>query len=465
MKILYGLYQPTSGTIYINGQETKVVSPQTAIKNGIGMVHQHFMLVPSFTVAENIFLGDEPRKNKIFMDVKKASQKTKELSEIYGLKVNPYEKVQDLSVGIQQRIEILKVLAKGADILILDEPTAVLTPQETKELFSVIKNIVNELGKTVILITHKLQEVLEISHRVSVMRNGKLVGTLKIEDATEQLLAEMMVGREVIFDQLNRSNNSPGKTLLEVENLKVIDNLGLLAIDGVSFSVREGEILGIAGVEGNGQSELAESISGLREVQNGKIYINGIDVTTYTPSKIRDAGLSHVPEDRLKTGLARQASVTENLILGNQHKKPYIGFALKLNRKNIKSRSKKLISDFDIRTPSGNTKVENLSGGNMQKLVVAREFSFESKVLLISQPTRGLDINAAEFIHQQIINMRNNGCAILLISADLDEIFRLSDRIITIYEGKITGEFKTENTTKQEIGLYMTGKHFTDEVV
>jgi len=457
MKIIYGLYQPTEGQIYIRGRLLNVSNPQVAISHGIGMVHQHFMLVPSFTAAENVVLGGEPRRRAVFMDFHEAVRITKELSEKYGLYVDPYQRVEDLSVGIQHRIEILKVLDRGADILILDEPTAVLTPQETQELFAILRRLVSEMGKTIIIITHKLQEVLEVSHRVSVMRRGKLVGTLDTKDATEQILAEMMVGKEVVFDKFH-ANQNIGDTLLEVKNLVVRDNRGFVAVNGVSFSIAAGEILGVAGVEGNGQTELVEALTGLRKVEDGNILVNGRDMANRSPSAFRKMGISHIPEDRLKTGLAAEASVNENLMLGYQHRRPFEGFGMKLNRKAIFQKADQLIRQFDIRTPSGHTKVRSLSGGNMQKLVVAREFSFDSPILIIAQPTRGLDVGAIEFIHRRIIDMRDAGKAILLVSADLDEIFRLSDRIVTIYEGRITGEFKASDVTKQEIGLYMTGK-------
>jgi simple sugar transport system ATP-binding protein len=460
MKIIYGLFQPTDGQIYIRGRLTNVTNPQVAIKNGIGMVHQHFMLVPSFTAAENLVLGSEPQKNGLFMDFDKAVKITKELSEKYGLYVDPYQKVEDLSVGIQQRIEILKVLYRGADILILDEPTAVLTPQESQELFAIMRRLVEDMGKTIIIITHKLQEVLEVSHRVSVMRRGKLVGTMDTRDATEQILAEMMVGKEVVFEKFH-ANQNIGEKLLEVRDLVVRDNRGFIAVDGVSFSIAAGEILGVAGVEGNGQTELVEALTGLRKLEEGSIFVKGRDMAKGSPSDFRRMGIAHIPEDRLKTGLAPEASVNENLMMGYQHKKPYEGLGMKLNKKAISQKTAQLIRQFDIRTPSGQTRVKSLSGGNMQKLVVAREFSFDSPILIIAQPTRGLDVGAIEFIHRLIIDMRDAGRAILLVSADLDEIFRLSDRIVTIYEGKLTGEFRTADVTKQEIGLYMTGKNLS----
>lgn len=458
MNIIYGLYKPTEGEIFFEGQAVEINSPLDAINLGIGMVHQHFMLLPSFTVAENIVLGTEPRKNRIFRDYKKAISITEELSQTYGLKVDPHSRVESLSVGIQQRIEILKVLYKGADILILDEPTAVLTPHEAEELFNVIRRLVNDLGKTIIIITHKLQEVLAISHRVSVMRQGKMVGTLETKDANEQILAEMMVGREVLFEELYKEEVSK-KEVLSVEGIKARDNRGLTALDGISFNLKAGEILGVAGVEGNGQSELVEVLTGLREMEEGTFIINGKEVLNRNPKEIRKLGIAHVPEDRLSTGLSKEATIWENLLMGIQHEQPYAIKGIHMNKKKIMERTDRLIDEFDIRTPTGELPAGNLSGGNMQKMVIAREFSFDTPILIIAQPTRGIDVGAIEFVHSQIIEKRNKGTAILLVSAELDEIFRLSDRIITLYEGKITGEFINGEISKKEIGLYMTGKH------
>lgn len=456
MKMLYGLYSPTRGDIYIKGEKKELSNPSLAIKNGIGMVHQHFMLIPSFTVAENIVLGSEPRKNTVLMDFSKAIDIVKELVREYGLKVDPNLKLQDVSVGIQQRIEILKTLYKGADILILDEPTAVLTPQETEELFSVIRKLVNELDKTVIIITHKLQEVLALSNRVSVMRQGKLIGTMDTKDATEEILAEMMVGREVLFKDLDKKANK-GDILLDVKGIKAKNNRGLIALNDISFKVSAGEVLGVAGVEGNGQTELMEVLSGLRELEEGEIVVNGKITTGKSPREIRDIGLAHIPEDRLITGLSKEASITENLMLGIHDKSPFAQRGVHLKKKEIRERASRLIKEYDVRTPNQDVPIGNLSGGNMQKVVIAREFEFDTPVLIISQPTRGVDIGAIEFIHKQIIQKRNEGCAILLVSAELDEIFRLSDRIITLYEGQITGEFNSGEITKKEIGYYMTG--------
>jgi simple sugar transport system ATP-binding protein len=461
MNILYGLHEPTTGEIFFNGEAIRLSSPLDAIELGIGMVHQHFMLVPSFTVAENIVLGTEPKKGKIFIDKEKVIESTRKLSETYGLIVDPKLKVESLSVGIQQRVEILKALYKGADVLILDEPTAVLTPQETEELFKTIKKLVTELGKTIIIITHKLQEVLSISDRVSVMRQGKMIGTLDTKAANEKILAEMMVGREVLLDKIDKKHIEDRKheQILKVERLRARDNRGLIALRSIDLSLKPGEILGIAGIEGNGQSELIEVLTGLREKESGKIFINGVEVSNKSPRDIRKLGIAHVPEDRLAMGLSKDASISENILMGSQHKEPYAIKGIHLNKSKIKEKSRELIKEFDIRTPSEDVLVGNLSGGNMQKVIIAREFSFNTPILIISQPTRGVDIGAIEFIHSQIIEKRNQGCAILLISAELDEIFRLSDRIITIYEGIITGEFKEGEVSKQEIGLYMTGKN------
>lgn len=453
MKVVYGLHQPTEGEIYVWGEKTKIPNPRVAINKGIGMVHQHFMLVPSFTVAQNIVLGMEPRKGAR-VDFQKAREITVELSEQYGLKVEPDVKVIDLSVGIQQRIEILKALYRGAEILILDEPTAVLTPQETEDLFKTIRKLVDG-GKTVIFISHKLQEVLNISQRVSVMRAGELVGTVNTKETNGEELARMMVGREVLFN-VEKKKAEPGEAVLKVENLEVLDNRGLTAVRGISFEVRRGEILGIAGVEGNGQSELIEAITGLRKEAGGKVFLGETDISGYDPDGRRKAGIAHVPEDRLKMGLNGKGTITENMMMGIQHQEPYATKKLHLNFRTIRKFVDKLIKDFDVRTPSQDVLVTSLSGGNMQKVVIAREFSFPAKVLVVSQPTRGIDVGAIEFIHKRIIQKRDEGYAILLVSAELDEIFQLSDRILVMYEGKITGEF-TPDVTREEIGLYMAG--------
>ena len=456
MNILYGINTPTNGEVYVKGQRIEHFSPKAAIERGVGMVHQHFMLVPSFTVAQNIVLSREPRRLGVFFDNAKAERETRGLVEEYGLEVDPAATVRDISVGLQQRVEILKTLYRGADILILDEPTAVLTPQETDELFDVIRRIVREKQMTVIIITHKLYEVMAISDRVGVMRQGRLAGLENTRDVNEKILASMMVGRPVLFDHLEKTGE-PGEVIIGVEELRVGDNRGLEAVCGVSLSVRAGEVLGIAAIEGNGQSELLEAICGLRRAESGHVRIGGEDVTNRSPGEIRARGLANIPEDRLATGVDKYASVTDNLLVGRQRDKEFNALGFHQKRSSIERYASELYERFDIRGAGVDTEVGSMSGGNMQKVVVAREFSYDTPALVISQPTRGVDIGAMEFIHTRIIEKRNSGCAVLLSSADLDEVFRLSDRIITLYEGRVTGEFRADSITKEEIGYYMTG--------
>ena len=456
MNILYGINTPTDGEVYVKGQRIGHFSPKAAIERGVGMVHQHFMLVPSFTVAQNIVLSREPRRLGVFFDNSKAEREVRGLVEEYGLEVDPSAPVQDISVGLQQRVEILKTLYRGADILILDEPTAVLTPQETEELFEVIRRIVREKQMTVIIITHKLYEVMAISDRVGVMRQGRLVGLEKTCDINEKILASMMVGRPVLFDKLEKTG-TPGEVIIKAEALCIGDNRGLEAVRGISLEVRAGEVLGIAAIEGNGQSELLEAICGLRRVDSGHIFIAGEEVTNRSPGEVRAHGLANIPEDRLATGVDKLASVTDNLLVGRQRDKEFNALGFHQKRSSIERYASELYERFDIRGAGISTEVGSMSGGNMQKVVVAREFSFDTPALVISQPTRGVDIGAMEFIHTRIIEKRNSGCAILLSSADLDEVFRLSDRIITLYEGRITGEFRADAISKEEIGYYMTG--------
>ena len=456
MNIIYGIFPPTDGSVYICGKKVETFSPKNSIEMGIGMVHQHFMLVPSFTVAQNIVMSREPRRAGIFFDNKRAEEITRELVDEYGLYVDPSAPVQDVSVGVQQRVEILKALYRGADILILDEPTAVLTPQETAELFRVIRHIIEEKNMTVILITHKLGEVMAISDRVGIMRQGRLVGLSDTKDITEKQIASMMVGRPVLFDKLEKTG-APGETMISVEDLYVRDNRGLVAVNGVSLQARAGEVLGIAAIEGNGQSELLEAITGMRPAISGKITVCGQDSTGLSPGQIRALGLAHVPEDRLATGVDPLADVSDNLLAGRQRDKEFNALGFHLRRSTIERYVSGIYEKFDIRGAGLHGKVGSMSGGNMQKVVVAREFSHDTPVLVISNPSRGIDIGAIEFIHTAIIDKRNEGCAVLLSSADLDEIFRLSDRIITMYEGEITGEFRADEITKEEIGYYMTG--------
>ena len=456
MNILYGMNTPTGGTVTVKGDPIRSFSPGEAIRRGIGMVHQHFMLVPSFTVAQNIMLGDEPRRG-IFCDAARANRIVEELVEEFGLRVNPRDRVEDISVGLQQRVEILKTLRRGTDILILDEPTAVLTPQETNELFEVIRRMVREKQMTVIIITHKLYEVMAISDRVGVMRQGRLVGVCNTGDVNERILSSMMVGKDVLLDALERVDDHDDTVAIRVSDLYVSDNRGLPAVRGVSLHVERGEVLGIAGIEGNGQSELIEAITGLRRRDRGTVEIQGVDTRGMDPGQIRALGLAHVPEDRLSTGVSAQADITENLVVGKERRKPFSALGFHLNKKAMRTYAQEIFDRYDIRGAGIGTLVGSLSGGNMQKVVVAREFSFDTPVLIISQPTRGVDIGAMDFIHQQIMAKRNASCAILLVSADLDELYRLSDRLVTIYEGRITGEFRPEEIGKQEISHYMTG--------
>ena len=456
MNILYGINTPTNGEVYVKGRRIEHISPKAAIERAVGMVHQHFMLVPSFTVAQNIVLSREPRRLGVFFDNARAERETRGLVEEYGLEVDPAATVRDISVGLQQRVEILKTLYRGADILILDEPTAVLTPQETDELFDVIRRIVREKQMTVIIITHKLYEVMAISDRVGVMRQGRLAGLENTRDVNEKILASMMVGRPVLFDHLEKTGET-GDVVIGVEDLRVGDNRGLEAVRGVSLSVRAGEVLGIAAIEGNGQSELLEAICGLRRAESGHVRIGGEDVTNRSPGEIRARGLANIPEDRLATGVDKFASVTDNLLVGRQRDKEFNALGFHQKRSSIERYASELYERFDIRGAGVDTEVGSMSGGNMQKVVVAREFSYDTPALVISQPTRGVDIGAMEFIHTRIIEKRNSGCAVLLSSADLDEVFRLSDRIITLYEGRVTGEFRADSITKEEIGYYMTG--------
>ena len=456
MNILYGINTPTNGEVYVKGRRIEHFSPKAAIERGVGMVHQHFMLVPSFTVAQNIVMSREPRRLGVFFDNATAERETRGLVEEYGLEVDPAATVRDISVGLQQRVEILKTLYRGADILILDEPTAVLTPQETDELFDVIRRIVREKQMTVIIITHKLYEVMAISDRVGVMRQGRLAGLENTRDVNEKILASMMVGRPVLFDHLEKTGET-GDVVIGVEDLRVGDNRGLEAVRGVSLSVRAGEVLGIAAIEGNGQSELLEAICGLRRAESGHVRIGGEDVTNRSPGEIRARGLANIPEDRLATGVDKFASVTDNLLVGRQRDKEFNALGFHQKRSSIERYASELYERFDIRGAGVDTEVGSMSGGNMQKVVVAREFSYDTPALVISQPTRGVDIGAMEFIHTRIIEKRNSGCAVLLSSADLDEVFRLSDRIITLYEGRVTGEFRADSITKEEIGYYMTG--------
>ena len=461
MKILYGLEQPTSGEILLAGEPLQVRSPHDAIDQGIGMVHQNFMLIPSFTVAENIVLGEEPTRRGLIRN-KEAVQVTEELSTKYGLRVDANAVVDTINVGMRQRIEILKTLYRGAEILILDEPTAVLTPQETEELFDAVRSLVDQ-GKTVIFITHKLREVTEISDNVTVMRAGEVVGDLPTSEATREGLASMMVGREVLMT-VDKPPVDRGHPVLRVNNLSYVSgDTGRQVIKDLSFNVYAGEILGVAGVEGNGQTELVEVLTGLREATTGAAFIDSKDILNSGPRAVRLAGVAHIPEDRLTNGLAMLASIDENLIIDRYFRPPYKK-GIRIDRKEIEKLGEELIEKFDIRTIDGKVQVDALSGGNMQKVIVAREFSSDPELLIAAQPTRGIDVGATEFVRQQLVEKRTEGTAVLLVSADLSEVMSLSDRIIVMYEGEITGVFDdVESLTEEEIGLYMLGLKHQDE--
>lgn len=456
MNILYGLLRPDSGTIAVNGDTVHFSGPGDAIACGIGMVHQHFMLIPPLTVAENVVLGQEPSK-KGFVDIARANATVQALSDQYGLKVDPTAKVETLSVGIEQRIEIIKVLYRGAKILILDEPTAVLAPQEVEEFFDILRSL-KEQGKTIIFITHKLQEVMAIADRVTVMRRGKVVGSVATGDTSRNEIATMMVGRQVLL-RVDRAQAIPGDVVLSVEDLQAMNNKGLPALRGVSFNVREGEILGVAGVEGNGQTELVEVLAGLRKAQKGEVKIDGSVVTNYSPRLVREGGTGHIPEDRHRRGLVLDYTVALNLILGIHYRRPFIkrlGVAV-MNFGPIKNKAQRLIQEFDIRPTDHENPAGNLSGGNQQKVIVAREMDQDPKLLIAAQPTRGIDVGSIEFIHQRLVHARDTAKAVLLISADLEEILSISDRIAVMYEGKIVGILDPEEATEQQLGLMMTG--------
>ncbi len=457
MNLLYGLNQPTLGEIFIGGQPTgSQHSPEKAMQMGVSMVHQHFKLVPSFTVAQNILLGHEPKKLGLFYDEKKTSETVRQLSETYGLEVNPTDVVRDLSIGLQQRVEILKALRTGAKVLILDEPTAVLTAQETEELFGVIRRIVREKNMTVIMITHRLPEVMQISDRVGVMRRGKMIDVLNTQETSEQGISSLMVGRDVIFDDL-RTDQEAGEARLVVKGLCANNDRMLPALRGIDLTVHAGEIVGVCGVEGNGQTELSECIMGMRPQTGGTVTLNGVDISRMQPRQIRDMGVSFIPEDRLSTGVDQKSSIAENLALGKHRGKGLSFFGIHLRGGRVKKYAQQLEKQFDIRCAGVDEPVKSLSGGNVQKVVIAREFSFDTPVLVICQPTRGVDIGAIEFIHERIIEKRNEGCAILLICADLDELFRLSDTLVTLYDGRITGQFRAGEISMEEIGFYMLG--------
>ncbi len=453
MNMLYGLYVADSGEIAINGHKVTLRGPGDAIKHGIGMVHQHFMLIPPLTVAENVVLGAEPPAVAVFPK-REAISRVVELCDRFGLKVEPTAKVGSLPVGLQQRVEILKTLYRGAEILILDEPTAVLTPQETDELFVVLRDLVRQ-DKTILFISHKLREVMAVADQISVLRRGRKVATLEKTATSREEISKLMVGRDVL-PQVVRGTGHPAEAVLEVSDLHCSSDRGLSALKGLNFTVHAGEVLGVAGVEGNGQSELVDVITGLRHATGGHITLLGHEIANKSPRLCRDLGLASIPEDRHARGLILDYSVANNLILGVQDKREVTGGRV-LRPGQIITRARRLVERFDIRGADPETPVRSLSGGNQQKLVLAREIDCAPRLLIAAQPTRGLDIGAIQFVHERILAERDRGVAILLVSAELEEIFALSDRIIVIYEGHIMGEFTAEEATEEKLGILMTG--------
>ncbi|TDL34994.1 ABC transporter ATP-binding protein [Jeotgalibacillus sp. S-D1] len=453
MNVLFGLYQPEQGEIKVKGKKVNITNPNIANDLGIGMVHQHFMLVDPFTVTENIVLGMEPKKG-VTIDMKKAVKDVKEISDRYGLKVDPNAKIAEISVGMQQRVEILKTLYRGAEILIFDEPTAVLTPQEIKELTQIFKTLISE-GKSIILITHKLKEIIEVCDRVTVIRKGVGIDTLDVEGTTPNELASLMVGREVLF-RTEKKTAVPKEAVLEITKLNVKDARGVNAVKDLSITLRAGEIVGIAGVDGNGQSELIEAITGLRKISSGSIKLSGKELSSLKPRKITEAGIGHIPQDRHKHGLVLDFPIGENMVLQTYYQTPFSKMSM-LNNKEINKKAKKLIAEFDVRTPSEYTEARALSGGNQQKAIIGREVDRDPDLLIAAQPTRGLDVGAIEFIHQRLIDQRDKGKAVLLLSFELDEIMNVSDRIAVIYEGNIIAIVDPKETTEQELGLLMAG--------
>ena len=454
MNILYGLYNPDEGEILVNGEIISVSSPRDAIARGIGMVHQHFMLIPVFTVTENVMLGDETTRMGGFLDRKTTSKRIREISNEYHLEVNPDSYIRDLPVGVQQRVEIIKLLYREADILILDEPTAVLTPQEVDELFTIMRSLVDS-GKSIIFITHKLREVLTFADRITVIRGGKVVGTTTPKEANQNQLAAMMVGRDVSLEVDKKPANIKG-TVLQVEDLVVLDDLNHVAVNKISFDVRGGEILGIAGVQGNGQTELVKAITGLSHPVDGKLYLLGQDISKATPRTITEIGSAHIPEDRQRDGLVLTATIADNLVLNTYYLNPFAKNVI-IQEENVLENAKKIIDNFDVRTPSPVIPVGSLSGGNQQKVIVGREFSRPIEFLVASQPTRGLDVGSIEYIHTRLLEKRDDGCAILLVSTELDEILKLSDRIAVMFGGKIIAIVDGDTATKEQIGLLMAG--------
>ena len=455
MNILYGLYDADEGSILIDGEEQRFSGPGDAIAAGIGMVHQHFMLVPVFTVTENVVLGVEPVRALGIMNMREAKREVSEISTRYGLEVDPDALIEQLPVGVQQRVEIIKVLFREASVLVFDEPTAVLTPQEVEEFFGILRGL-RDAGKAIIFITHKLQEVLKISDRINVLRRGKVVGDADPESTSESALAEMMVGRPVDL-VVSKGEPDPGEPDLVVKDLVVLDDRDQTAVAGVGLEIRSGEIVGIAGVQGNGQTELVEALTGMRQPLSGSIHIGGEDVTAFGPRGIHRSGVAHVPEDRQRRGLVMDFTVAENMVLDSYYAPPF-SKGIVMDWVAAGKAARALAEEFDVRTPSVDVPTSNLSGGNQQKVIVAREFSREDvRVVIASQPTRGLDVGSIEYIHETIVKQRDAGAAILIVSTELDEVFALSDRLLVMFDGRIVAELDPKQVTNADVGLYMAG--------
>ncbi len=454
MNVLYGLYKADEGEILIDGTAVNFHSPADAIKAGIGMVHQHFMLVPVFSVAENVVLGSEPTKRFGALDIERARNQVREVSDRYNLNLDPDAIVEDLPVGVRQRIEIVKVLLRDAKIVVFDEPTAVLTPSEIIEFFSIVRTL-TDAGKGVVFITHKLKEALTIADRINVLRRGKVVGDADPKTASESQIAEMMVGRPVQLT-VNKSTASPKQVVLDVKDLSIIDPDGRLIVENVSFNVRAGEIVGVAGVQGNGQTELVEAISGLRRTSQGSLSLDGKDITEMSPRQRHTLGMGHVPEDRQRQGLVTDMTITENLVLTRYHDSEFCN-SFKMKWSKAKEKAKELVQSYDIRTSDPDQLASTLSGGNQQKVIVAREMSRNIRLVLAAQPTRGIDVGSIEYIHEQIVKERDSGTAILIVSTELDEVMALSDRILVMYRGKVVADLDPRKVSHMDVGLYMAG--------
>jgi len=457
MNCLYGLYEPTEGTVAVDGERRSFDTPRDAIEAGVGMIHQHFMLVDPMTVTENITLGNEPTKlGGLFVDREKAREEVVELSDRYGFEVDPDARIDDISVGVQQRVEILKTLYRGADVLVLDEPTAVLTPQEVDDLFAVLDGLTDN-GKTIIFITHKLGEAMDAADAITVLRDGENVGTVDADTTTREELAELMVGREVLLEVEPRPS-TPGEVVLAVEDLVVEDERGVEAVGGVSLSVREGEIFGIAGVDGNGQRELVEAITGMHDADDGELRFEGDDLTALSRRERIEAGMSYVPEDRQEHGLVMDFDLVENGLLGSQHSEPFARRG-RIDWERTRDHAEDVVSEYDVRPPNADTRAVSLSGGNQQKFLVGRELKRDPRLLIASHPTRGVDVGSIEFIHERLLSLRAQGVAVLLVSSKLEEVQALSDRFAVMYEGDVVETVAPDDVTEEELGLLMAGEH------